>query len=118
MVGWPPAGSAVGGGVLAYERLVDVEQDALLSLGECRVGDHGGGRDGCRGGGGVGVVEESGPDVQGLDPDAQAVRDLLEDLGARLAQAALDLAEVRVGTPASRASWRIDTCACSRCSRM
>src|SRR5207237_8215320 len=36
-------------------------------------------------------------DVQRLGGDAQAAGNLLEDLGARLAEAALDLAEVGVG---------------------
>ncbi|GAA2924461.1 hypothetical protein GCM10020221_20540 [Streptomyces thioluteus] len=43
------------------------------------------------------LVEDPGLHVQRLRGDPQGLGQLLEDLGARLAQAALDLAEIRVG---------------------
>src|SRR6202012_6048678 len=43
------------------------------------------------------VLQDAGLYVQGLGRDPQALGDLLEDLGARLAEPALDLAEVGVG---------------------
>src|SRR6185295_17022330 len=46
-------------------------------------------------------VEDPGPDVEALGRDSEATGDLLEDVGARLAQPALDLAEVRVRDPGS-----------------
>src|SRR5262249_5839636 len=80
---------------LLAERLVDVDQHLLLSLRNLRVGlDR------------VGngrlfrlVLEYPGLNVEGLGGDPQALRDLLENVGARLAQAALDLAQVRVRHP-------------------
>ena len=43
------------------------------------------------------LLENPGPDVEGLRADPQACRYLLQDLRARPLQAALDLAEVGVG---------------------
>src|SRR5581483_3011668 len=49
------------------------------------------------------LLEDPGPDVEALGRDAQGLRDLLEDVGARLSQPALDLAQVRVRDPGERA---------------
>jgi methyltransferase of ATP-grasp peptide maturase system len=76
---------------LPPERLVDVEQHLLLPLGQVRGGDDGVGQ-----GAAFALLEDPGLDVQGLGRDPQTLGDLLQDLRARLAQAPLDLAEVRV----------------------
>src|SRR6266568_3968978 len=77
---------------LLAERLVDVDQHLLLPLGDLgvghdRVGD---------GGLALPVVEYAGLNVERLGRDPQALRDLLQDVGARPAQPAFDLAQVRV----------------------
>src|SRR5262249_33625624 len=45
------------------------------------------------------VLQDPGLDVEGFGRDAQPLGDLLQDVRARLAQAALDLAQVGVGHP-------------------
>ena len=45
----------------------------------------------------VALLEDAGPDVERLGRDLEGPGDLLEDLGRRLAQPPLDLAQVRVG---------------------
>src|SRR3954470_941628 len=78
--------------VTLLERPVDLEEHLLLALGERRVaGDRGD-----EIGGVVALVEYARPDVERLRRDPQPASDALEDLGRRLAQAAFDLAEVRV----------------------
>src|SRR6266699_5024444 len=85
-------GPGLGPDLLA-ERLVDVDQHLLLSLGDLGVG-----RD--RVGDGalaaLPVVEYPGLNVERLGRDPQPLRDLLENVRARPAQAALDLAQIRV----------------------
>src|SRR5579875_2477627 len=86
-------GCGLGGGrVLAAEGLVDVEQDLFLPLAELvvaedRVDDLPAA---------LRELEETGPGVELLGRDLQALRDLLQDVGARFAQASLDLREVRI----------------------
>ena len=63
------------------ERRVDVEQHALLPLGDGRVG-HDRGLDGLRR---AAVLEQPGLHVQLLGGDAQRLGELLQDLRARLA---------------------------------
>src|SRR6478735_3343451 len=78
------------------ERGVHVEQRVLLALGERGVGEDGElDRPGLPGIG----VDDAGADVELLGADAQGARQLLEHLGRRLAQAALDLAQVGVAHP-------------------
>src|SRR6266487_1577847 len=78
--------------VLPAERLVDLEQHLLLPLGQPGIGQD------CRGDVRVtlALVEDAGVDVQLLGGDAQTLGDLLQDLRARLPEAALDLRQVRV----------------------
>src|SRR3712207_5768626 len=79
--------------VLAPERAVDAHQRLLLVLVQVRVA-----QDLADEVGGAGaLLQDPGPDVQRLRRDLQRPGDLLEDLGRRLPQAPLDLAEVRVG---------------------
>ena len=47
----------------------------------------------------VPLVEDPGLHVQRLGRDPQRLGELLQDVGARLAQPALDLAQIRVGHP-------------------
>jgi hypothetical protein len=77
--------------VLAPEGLVDVEEHLLLALRQAGIGQYGVG-DGAR----RSFLEDPRLHVQGLRGDPQTFRDLLQDLGGRLAQAPFDLAEVRV----------------------
>ena len=78
--------------VLAAERQVDPHERLALLLDQVRVGED------------VPhevvvaalVLEDPGPHVERLGRDPQGLRDLLEDLRRRLAQPALDLAQVRV----------------------
>src|SRR5688500_18132964 len=79
-------------GRLADEGLVDAQQGLLLLLGEQRVAQDGHGHVL----GALPLLQDAGPDVERLGRDAQRLGDLLEDVGRRLAQAALDLAQVRV----------------------
>src|SRR5690606_7862302 len=81
--------------VLPTERVVDAHEGLLLVLGQVRVAEDladevGGARP---------LLEDPGPDVEGLGRDLQGPGDLLEDLRGRLAQAPLDLAQVRVRDP-------------------
>ena len=71
--------------------MVDVEQHLFLPLGELWVGVHGVG-DGTR----WTFLEDSGLDVERLRGDPQPLGDLLQDLGRRLAQPPLHLAQVGV----------------------
>ena len=83
--------------VLLAERLVDLEQHLLLPLVERGIGEYDGARLHL-----VPVplgVEDAGADVQRLGGDPQGLGDLLQHLRARLAQSALDLAQVRIGHP-------------------
>lgn len=83
--------------VLLAEGLVDLQQHLLLPLVQRRVGEDDGPRLHL-----VPVplgVEDAGPDVQRLGGDPQRLGDLLQHLRARLAQPALDLAQIRVGHP-------------------
>ena len=81
--------------VLVAERQVYLDQRLLLVLGDERVAQDLAGEVVLA----LAVLEDPGPDVERLGGDPQRLGDLLEDLGGRLAQAALDLAEVRVGDP-------------------
>ena len=85
-----------GVGVLAAKRVVDVEQHLALALGEGGIGQHGRLH---RLVVALGGLEDAGPDVQRLRRDPQRLGELLQHVGRRLAQPALDLAEVRVGNP-------------------
>src|SRR5439155_17285908 len=81
------------GGRSGVEALIKVEQDLLLLLGQRGVAP-----DGRADVDGVGpLLEDARLHVERLGGDAKRFRDRLEDLGARTAQAALDLREVRVG---------------------
>ena len=80
--------------VLVHERGVDVDQHALLPLGDRRVGQHGH-LDGRRRM--VFGVEDAGLDVQRLGRDPEGLGELLEHLGRRLAQTPFDLAQVGIG---------------------
>src|SRR6187401_781432 len=80
----------------APQGAVEVDEDLLLAVVEV-----GGGLDRVLEIGGwhavvVAGIEDPGPDVQRLGGDREAPRDLLQDVGAGLAQAAFDLAQVRV----------------------
>ncbi len=78
-------------------RLVDLQERLLLPLGQGGIGE-----DDRAGLHLVPVplrVEDAGPHVQRLGGDAQGLGDLLEHLRARLAQPALDLAQIRIGHP-------------------
>lgn len=83
--------------VLLAEGLVDLEQHLLLPLVERGIGED----DRTR----LHVVpvalgvEDAGPHVQRLGGDPQGLGDLLQHLRARLAQPALDLAQIRIGHP-------------------
>src|SRR6185437_14200022 len=80
---------------LPAERLVYLDQDLLLPLGELRVGQQRGPDTRVP----RAVLQDAGLHVECLGGDPQPLGDLLQDLRARLAQAALDLAQVRVGDP-------------------
>src|SRR5215211_5880556 len=86
---------ALGAGVLVHEGLVHAEEGLLLGLGQALAAE-----DGVHN---VTValsgVEETRPGVQRLRRDGERLGDLLEDLGRRLAQTALDLAQVGVRDP-------------------
>ena len=83
-----------GGAVLGAERLVDVDQRALVPLADRDVGQDRGDDVAA-----LVVVEDPGPHVERLGGDPQPLGDLGQDLGAGLLQPALDLAQVRVGHP-------------------
>jgi len=76
------------------KRLVDLDQDLLLPLGEMRLAQDGGDQ---VAGLLIGVVEDAGAQVQRLGADPQRLGDVLEDLGGGLAQPPLDLRQVGVG---------------------
>src|SRR5260370_34523268 len=78
---------------LLAERLVDLEQHLLLPLGELWIGQHRLAHPGT----GRPVLQEARLDVERLRRYPQPAGDLLQDVGARAAQAPLDLAQVRVG---------------------
>ncbi len=77
---------------LAAEGEVDADQRLLLLLADGLVGHDRPAQVGRA----FGRVENAGLDVERLGGDAQRLGDLLEDLGRGAAQAALDLAEIRV----------------------
>src|ERR1700729_3615721 len=77
---------------LLAERVVDLEQPLLLSFGQVGVGEHRVATLQAR----RPVLEKAGLHVQRLSRDPQATCDLLQDVGARAAQAPLDLAQVGV----------------------
>ncbi len=87
---WQPAASSRSS---CLERPVDLEEHLLLALGQRRIAHHGGDEVG----GIAPLVEDPGTHVERLGRDAQPACDALQDLGRRLAQPSLDLAEVRVG---------------------
>jgi len=66
----------------------------------------------------VSRFEDPGPHVELFGGDGQALGDLLQDVGAGLRSPRSICDRYGLDTPASRASWRTETCACSRCSRM
>ena len=78
------------------ERGVDVEQRLLLALGQPGVAQDG---ELDRAPDPVDRVDDPGPHVERLRGDPHRLGDLLQHLGGGLAQAALDLAQVRVGHP-------------------
>src|SRR5690606_33983519 len=81
--------------VLLAERLVDVDQDLPLTFGEEPVGHDGGYHVAV----GFTVLDEARLYIERLGGDPQSLGDLVEDLGARLAQPTLDLRQVGVGDP-------------------
>src|SRR3954451_9194844 len=82
-------------GVLVLERLVDAHEGLLLILADVRVPPDL--ADEVRPA--FALLEDAGPYVQGLGGDLEGTGDLLEDLGRRLPQPPLDLAQVRVRDP-------------------
>ncbi len=83
--------------VLLAEGFVDLQQDLLLPLVQRRVREDDRTRLHL-----VPVplgVEDAGADVQRLGGDPQRLGDLLQHLRTRLAQPALDLAQIRIGHP-------------------
>src|ERR1700728_2840778 len=78
---------------LLAERVVDLEQHLLLPLGQVGVSEHRVTDPQAR----PPVLEKAGLHVQRLGRDPQAPGYLLQDVGARAAQAPLDLAQVGVG---------------------
>ena len=80
--------------VLVPERGVDPDQGLLLLLGEARIA-----ADLAHQVGALALLEDPGPHVERLGGDLEGPGDLLEDLGRRLAQAPLDLAQVGVRDP-------------------
>jgi hypothetical protein len=75
------------------EGLVDVDEHLLLSFRDLSVGHD---RVGYAPLGRL-VLENPSLNVERLRRDPQALRDLLQDVGARPPQAALDLAEIGIG---------------------
>src|SRR5690242_10497396 len=82
--------------VLPAEGVVDLEKYVLLPLVDRRIGQY---DRPCLQLLPLPLVEDPGPHVERLGGDPQGLRDLLEHLGTRLAQTALDLAEIRIGHP-------------------
>lgn len=82
--------------VLLAEGLVDLQQNALLPLVYGRVGQNHRPRLQLLP---LPLIQNPGPHIEGLGGDPQRLGDLLQHLGARLAQPALDLAEVGIGHP-------------------
>src|SRR5205823_3065265 len=77
---------------LVLQRYVHLDERLLLVLGEERIAE-----DLALEVVVVGpLLEDAGAHIQGLRLDAEGLGDLLEDLGRWLAQAALDLAQIRV----------------------
>src|SRR5439155_23970701 len=81
--------------VLVAERLVHRDECLLLRLGDLGVPEDLADQVVVA----LALLQDSGPHVERLGRDAQRLGDLLEDLGRRLPQATLDLAQVRVGDP-------------------
>src|SRR5438105_4647217 len=79
--------------VLVLERLVHLDQRLLLGLGDRRIAEDLADQVVLA----LALLEDARLHVERLGRDAEGLGDLLEDLGRRLAQAALDLAEVGVG---------------------
>ena len=78
--------------VLVAEGAVDPDEGLLLLLGEVRIAT-----DLPHQIGAFALLEDPRPDVERLRGDLEGPGDLLEDLGRRLPQTALDLAQVGVG---------------------
>src|SRR5262245_7346374 len=79
--------------VLLAERLVDIHEHLLLTFVDRAVGQD----RRCDLEAAITLVEDARAYIKGLCGDPQALRDLLENLSRRLAQAALDLAQIGVG---------------------
>ncbi len=85
---------------LADEGLIDVQQDSALSVVQLGVSQDGIGDIEGEGFTQVGaLIKDAGADVEGLCRDAQGLGQGLQNLGARLLQAALDLGDVGVADP-------------------
>jgi hypothetical protein len=81
--------------VLVAKREVDAHERLFLVLGEMRLVEDVPGQVGLA----MTGLEDARLDVEGLGRDPQRLGDLLEDLRRWTAQAALDLAQVRVRDP-------------------
>src|SRR5262249_2929217 len=82
-------------GALVLERPVDLDERLLLAFAERLVAQDAGHEILVV----LALLEDTGAHVERLGRDLQRARDRLEDLGARFAQPALDLAEVRIRDP-------------------
>jgi hypothetical protein len=83
------------GPVLLAERLIDIDHHLALPPGDGAVGSDRGQHIAV----GLAIFNEARLDVQRLCGDVQTLGDLVENLRARLAKAALDLAQVGIGDP-------------------
>ena len=82
-------------GVLPAEGVVDIDDDLLLAFGQALVGEDRGHQVLAA----LPLLQDPGLHIQDFRRDAQGLGDLLENLGRRLTQAALDLAQVRIAHP-------------------
>ena len=92
-------GAGVGGNleaVLLAEGFIDLQQYALLPLVDRRIGQYDRPRLQLLP---LPLIENPGPHIQRLGRDPQRLGNLLQHLRTGLAQAALDLAEIRIGHP-------------------
>jgi hypothetical protein len=82
-------------GLLALERTVDLDQRLLLSFGDRAIAQDVADEVLVR----LALFEETGAYVERLGGDPERAGDRLEDLGTRLAKAALDLTQIGIRDP-------------------